>query len=361
MPKKNSDEPGKQIEFSGNVFIFQAFDIGDSIGLEKVKLSKKLLLPKQATPKYFKNYHTPLTTELPHPHTSSKCMFAKLHHFGAASLVYKIPFTQTLASLKQDINEIDDKYQEESVTNAKNLFKNIKKFIYQPNFFHHRTSYIVIQVDPHPDITDIKQLKTEYGNTIASMLRFEKQQLSEYQSKDVLEDDIGYFRKDFVVIDAECSFVYDSDYEELLDFFEFANLQQLELQYFDKVLDKQLNAFYEKKVPQIPLTAYLPFIGAKVNNHISELDRLRVDISVITERLENSIKLVGEAYYSELYRQLKEKLNIDNWKESIEKKLAIIRDIKTVYNDKINVIREDILEGLIIVLIFIEIVIGIVK
>lgn len=347
-------------EFSGNIFIFHAFDVGEDINLAAIKKSGKLLFQPTLVPKYFKNYHTPLTVELPHPQHTNRCIGANLYHFGAIGLMYQIPFTETLETLRQDLNAINNTFQEQSVSDAHNLFNKIKSSIYQPNFFQHRTSYLIIQVDPKSGIIDIDQLKQRYGSIIASMLRFEAEQLSEHQKNEILAENIGYYRGDLVIIDTECAFVYDSDYHELLDFFEFANIQQLELQYFDKVLDQQLNAFYERKKPSIPFSAYIPFIGTKIDP-VSELDRLKVDISVITERLKNSIKLSGEAYYSELYEYLERKLDLINWKESIDEKLAIIRDIKTVYNDKVNMAREDILEVLIIILIFIELMVGIFK
>ena len=91
---------------------------------------------------------------------------------------------------------------------------------------------------------------------------------------------------------------------------------------------------------------------------IDELGKLRVDISVITERLEGSIKLAGEAYFSELYSLLVDKLGLEDWKESIAKKLSIIKDIRSVFQQKIDAAREDLLSVLIIILIFIELVIG---
>ena len=364
MADSNSDPKliEKDLDFSGNIFIFQAFDVGDDIDFDGIKKAQKLLSPPpKSISKYFKNYHTPLMVELPHPHSSSKCISANLHHFGAIGLLYQIPFNQSLNGLRQEFGKIYDNYQEQSVIDAKALFGAIKPYIYKPNFFHHKASYTIVQVDPNRSIKDIGQFKKEYESVIASLLRFEDQQLSEYQKKEAFNEDIGYYRKDFVLIDTECAFVYDTEYKELLNFFEFGNIQQLELQYFDKLLDQQLNTFYESKTPKIPIAAYLPFIGARLGDPISELNRLKVDISVITERLENSIKLAGEAYYSELYKHLKEKLDLDNWKESIEEKLSIIKDIKSVYNDKINSVREDILETSIIALIFIELMVGIFK
>ena len=359
--KEKKTKDNKVVEFSGNIFIFQAFDIGDDINLDGIAKSKKLIeQPKEIT-KYFKNYHTPLTVELPHPHHTGKCTAANIHHFGAVSLAYQIPFESSLEKLRQEMEGIYNTYQEQSVSDIRSLFNKIKRYIYQAKFFQHRTSYVVIQVDPNKSITDINELRTQYGGIISSMLRLEDVHLSEEQKKDILEENIGYYRKDFIIIDTESAFVYDDDYSELLTFFEFANIQQLELQYFDKILDKQLNTFYEQKTQKVAIRSYLPFIGMKAGGPIEGLDRLRVDIAVITERLENSIKLAGEAYYSELYSHLTDKLELDNWKDSIEKKLAIIRDIKTVYNDKINTFREHMLEILIIILILIELIVGFVK
>lgn len=347
--------------FNGNVFIFYAYDVGDDIALEEIKEAQILLKRSSLMPKYFKNYHVPLSVELPHPHTSSRCISAKLHNFGVISLEYKIPVHNiSLESLREDINEIDNEFREQSILDASILFKKIKNFIKQPKFFYMRRSYVVIEIDMESTITDIIDFKNRYGNTIASLLKFETESLSEYQKDEILESAIGYYRGDLIIIDSEAAFVYDEEYEELLDLFEFANIQQLELQYFDKVLDSQLNEIYEKgKIKRIPLGSYLPFIGVLKSDPIGDLGKLRVDISVITERLANSIKLAGDPYYSELYSILIRKFDLANWRESIHKKLDIITDIRAVFENKVTALREDFLSILIIVLIFIETMVGI--
>lgn len=347
--------------FSGNVFIFYAYDIGDDIDLEAVKDSQQLLKRSALLPKYFKSYHIPLTVELPHPHTSYRCISVKLHNFGVISLAYKIPFNDiSLDSLRSEINNIDNEFREQSVLDAGSLFKKIKSFVKQPKFFLMRRSYVVIEVNTIPTITDMIAFKTTYGNTIASLLHFETEALSEYQKEEILQSAIGYYRGDLIIIDSEAAFIYDEDYIELLDLFEFANIQQLELQYFDRVLDHQLNEIYERgKIKRLGIGSYIPFIGAVTSDPVGDLGKLRVDISVITERLENSIKLAGDPYYSELYSILVSKLDITNWRESIHRKLDIIRDIRTVFENKVDALREDFLSTLIIVLIFIETIVGI--
>ena len=125
------------------------------------------------------------------------------------------------------------------------------------------------------------------------------------------------------------------------------------------MLDQQLNVVYQREVRALPFKAYMPFIGSMSKDLVGSLNNLKVDISVIIERLESSIKLAGEEYISELYALLVDRLDIDNWKASVDDKLKIIQDINSVYQAKIDTIREDSLSVLIILLIFIELVVGI--
>jgi len=347
--------------FTGNIYIFHAFDVGNEIDLEKVRDSQELIVQPLHIPKYFKNYHAPLAIDLPHPHTTSSCISCKIHNFGPISLTYKIGFKSSLNDIRMQLQDLEHEYQEESVINARSVYNKIEKYTEGAKFFQTRSSYVLIQVDQMPDKITVDQLKKQFGGVIASMLRFETETLSEYQKNEILQDAIGYFRGEMIVPDTEAAFIYDDEYEEVLDLFEFSNIQRLELRYFDRLLDRQLNLIYEEKLGRIPVTYYLPFFRAPWRGPISDLGKLRVDISVISERLESSIKLAGEAYYSELYALLIDKLDLKNWKDSIDKKLDIVGDVRSVYQHKIDAVREDLLTVLIIILIFIELVIGLMK
>src|SRR5690242_11067624 len=86
----------KSARFSGNIFIFHNFDVGDDIDLEKIKTSDLLVRKPVALSKYFKNYHIPLVVELPQPESSPHLISVKLHNFGVITLRYQIPFDATL-------------------------------------------------------------------------------------------------------------------------------------------------------------------------------------------------------------------------------------------------------------------------
>ncbi len=356
---KKQSSPNRS--FSGNVYVFYAYDVGEDIDLEKIKRDPQIHVRPLILPKYFKYYHIPLAVELPHPHSTSTCVSTKLHSFGAISVTYKFPFEETLEDLRTTINHIYDKYQEYSINDVHSLYKKIKPYTSQAKFFHLRSAYLVVEINTKKNPIDVSVLKKEFGGLIASILRFETETLSETKKNEILESTAGYYRGDLIVIDTEAAFVYDQEYEEILDLFEFANIQQLELQYFDKLLDHQLDMMYERKVRPLPFKAYLPFIGERLYDPVGELGRLKVDISVITEQLEGSIKLAGETYFTELYELLKDKMGLRSWKESIEKKLEIIRDVQTVYQSKTEHIREDLLTVLIILLIAIELIVALAR
>ncbi len=351
---------GNDQHFTGSVYIFHSFDVGDDIKLDQIRARHLLQTRRVSLSRYFKNYHIPLVVEPPTSGSEgARANLAKVHSFGVISLRYKIPFESTLSELREKITELDTQYESIALRDAKEIYGRIAAVIKQPRFFHLRKSYLLIQVDPRPELPDAVQFKEQYGTMIASMVRFETESLSQDQMDEILESAIGYYRGDLIIVDREAAFIYDDEYEDILDFLEFGSLQQLELQYFDRVLDQRLNTVYEQEVKRLPLTAYLPFWGTVISDPVEELGKLRVDISVITERLESSIKLVGEPYYVELYNVIIEKFDLKKWKESVANKLSIIHDISAVYESKVETMRQDLFSILIIILIFMEFLVGI--
>jgi hypothetical protein len=346
--------------FSGNINLFYTFDVGEDINLEVIKENPDIYVIRRDFPSYLKSYHKPLTVELPSAGRSTKALYANIHHFGVISVVYQIPFKGTLQSLREKLNDVHGKFKEKSVEDIHALFLKTTNAIVQPRFFHKRNHYAVIQIDPQEALKDSKKLRKKYGPLIASTLRFEKTSLSEQQVEDILESATGYYREDLVVIDTEAAFVYDKTPEELFDFFELSLIQQLELRYFDNLLDDKLDAVYNNKLEKPSWGNCLPFVGT-MYDAIGELSKMKVDISVITDRLENSIKTGGEAYYSEIYNLLVETLELNEWRVSVDKKLHLIRDIKTIYQSKVNAIREDMFSLLITILIFVELLVGLFK
>lgn len=348
--------------FKGNILLFYAFDVGDDIDLEMIKqkgLVSTCVIPLSA---YFKNYHIPLAFRMSdaadkEPTTGvleSSCISSKVHHFGVLSFCYRIPYEDSFEDLKLKIIDIKKSFDERSEIDARETFKKIYPAIKKPRFYSLKNSYFALQAYPLKEKMTPEEFKETYGGRIASLLRLEVYALSDYQVDEILASSIGYYGQDLIIVDSSGSFIYDDEYFEPLEFFESANIQKLELQYFDRLLDQKLNFFYAQKSYHMPWLAYVPLLGQRLELSVSLLAKLRVDISVITERLENSIKMAGDEYYSRLYAMLVEKLSIKGWRDSIGRKLAIISDLYSVYQDRLDTIHEELLTVVIIVLIAVE-------
>ncbi|KKR96155.1 MAG: hypothetical protein UU47_C0018G0015 [candidate division TM6 bacterium GW2011_GWE2_41_16] len=347
--------------FSGHIYLFYSFDIGEDIHLSLLKEDKKLIKKPLKNPMYFKNYHAPIEIELSNSNNSPYLDSVKIYGFGAIAIRYKVPFSSTLGDLRKELIETSAAYHETAIKDAQKVFEQVSYAVKQAQFFHLSNVYEVIQVTPEKALYDGHTLKELYGSDIASLLRFETEALATFKKNEILSASIGYYKGDLLIVDTEAAFVYDDSYEDILDIFEFANLQQLELKYFDKTLDSQLNAIFNREVGSLSWTAYLPFWGTIKNDPVGDLGKLRVDISVIIERINSNIKLVGEPYVSEIYARLADKLDILNWQDSLNKKLNIVHDMSHVYANKVDVIREDILEVLVIILILMELITALLK
>lgn len=350
----------QNVTFDGNIYLFYACDVGDDINLDQIENMRSIIKNPQKNPRFFKNYHIPLAISLP-VEGSAHPVNAKINSFGALSLMYKIPFKQTLADLRSHFGRITEDCALRAEHDARMLYKKIEPHITHPHFSNMYTWYALIQINPNAAVKEPQDLRAHYAAEIASILRFENTTLSEYQINDIWQSAIGYFRGDLVLVDTDAACIYNYAQEDVLDLFEFAIIQSLELHYFDKILDQKLNGIYDGTVKQFPTQAYLPLIGTFMNDPIEHLGKMKVDISVITERLESTIKLAGEPYLSEMYALLEENLDLKTWKESIDRKLKIVESVQRNHQHKIETSREDLVSLLILVLIFIEVIVALHK
>ncbi len=345
---------------TGNILLFYTFDIGDDIDLAKIKAKRLVDISDIQLSPFFKYYHMPLSFRIPEERAGVEknggfCVYRKIYNFGVLSFCYRVPFTQSFEDLKRTTIDIKKKFDEQSIIDAQVVFNTIVQAIGEPRFYNLKNDYCAVQVAPLPGKVTAEQFRQKYGAKIASLLRLETQKLSDYQMDQILASTTGYYGQDLIIIDTDASFIYDDEYFEPLEFFESANIEKLELQYFDQLLDKKLQSFYAQESYKLPWTAYIPLLRDRIDLPVSQLAKLRVDISVITERLENSVKLTGDVYYKTLYSMLVENLQLKEWRDSINKKLNIMRDLYAVYQDRLDTIHEELLTIVIILLIALEV------
>ena len=112
-PDPNSKSKGDLI-FSGNILMLWAYDVGEDINLEKIEESPDIVKVPLHLPKHFKQYNVPLAIEHPAP-SDQYLTSSKIHSFGAISLIYKIPFHDTLENLRVSCDKLAEQYQQQSL------------------------------------------------------------------------------------------------------------------------------------------------------------------------------------------------------------------------------------------------------
>lgn len=176
--------------------------------------------------------------------------------------------------------------------------------------------------------------------------------LSEAMISPIKESSLSYGPNDLVVIDWDSAFVLArTDSEDICDVIELANVQLLELRYFDDLLDKKLSGLYRQVVEKRP-----SIFNSTIALLARDASQLYLETSEVVERIENSLKVVGDIYFARLYRLSLKRLQVPQWQATVDQKLKNLQDVSQMYMGELHTRRGHFMEIIIIVLIAIEVV-----
>jgi hypothetical protein len=171
---------------------------------------------------------------------------------------------------------------------------------------------------------------------------------------ELLSNRFSYSEKDLVVINWDNALVLEpTGSMDIPDLLEFANAQLLELRVYDDMLDKELDAIYDRISPPVSPSIWkikrYEGLAAKVMRTITE-------VTDITEKVDNSLKVTEDVYYARVYAAALKLLRVAQWEESIRKKLDIASRVYDMLYREIANKRTELLELAIVILIVVEIV-----
>ncbi len=86
---------------------------------------------------------------------------------------------------------------------------------------------------------------------------------------------------------------------------------------------------------------------------------LIVDVLELTDRANNALKIIGDAYYARIYRAAVLRLALGDWHQQIDRKLESIGDMYRLVNDRDRGSRDQFLEIIVIILIALELILGV--
>lgn len=357
---------------SGKILVYYIFDLADSVDLETLRQkwmgrsTTIKLVSRRSSPSYLQFDTEPLLLpmgeqklQLTADRWLNAEVRAKVFEFGVVSIAWELPFPDDWDSASEDAPLYIDNQMiaDESEKLLADLMPALQPALVKPYPEQMREDYTIFYVYGFndPNLVSADAILKELGTDIAGMVRGESKTLSESERQSILSHNISYFEDDLVVVAWNSSFIYDPEgSSEHVDILEFANVELLELRSYDKLLDDQLAGIYDE-VENLPKT----WVGLLKSPHqptIQKLMTLLLDVTELTDRIENTLKIIGDLYCARIYRKISTLLQLRDWQARVDGKLDSARQIYDTLNSEMQARRSTIMEITIILLIAVEIV-----
>ncbi len=353
-----------------------AFDIGYEVKLDLLqKIAAVTPVPpisrKKQTPPYLQYTVPPQILSLgpiddlhqSHIFESPGSIRATVFDFGALSLAYHWTLDERddlsiedLPALSHKLHQLDLESHARGLVTG--LLANLAPAILRPRLDPLVEDYYLFIIERLDENPGGEELLKRYHPTLAQTLRFEVQPLSRTQQEEALSQSVSYYENDLALIDWNASILYDPDYEDSANVLEFLNVELLEARFVDSQLDRRLLS--HAPLPPPIRFGLLPF-RAPYQKQIEELAELKSEFLILNERVDNSLKLIGDLYLARLHSAAARRFYLHEWNLIISRKLEIINDLYEMLTDRIQVAQSQVLELIIIILILVELVIGLSK
>ncbi|HEY4172471.1 MAG TPA: hypothetical protein VGM42_05540 [Rhodopila sp.] len=289
---------------------------------------------------------------------------ARLFDFGVISMALRLPVADlSWAAFSQKLNAVD---QAVGLAPAEPLWtglldrvrKGVGEALVRPLPSTLEEDYLVGVVNAFSEPVTAETLTTRLD--LIPLLSGEQRPLSEGARRDLLRHRYSYYTDDMVVLAWDRAFIYEPRGDtDVIDVLEVANAQLLEMRYYDELLDAELPRMYDL-VEATRRRWALP--GARRFADLARrLYTMVAEVTELTEKVDNALQVTEDVYLARIYAAALELFRVPTVSAAVDRKLSIIRDTYTALYDEAHSSRSEWLEIVILVLIFVEIVLAIVR
>jgi hypothetical protein len=347
----------------GAFHAYFVFDVADTIALERLVsvagegvAAAPLQLRREASSGFIEFPRPPIVARLP-AGSSEITVRAKVYEYGVVSIRLSLSFSGPWSGFAAFTRRLRNDKELEALARAglERTLAEIGPALDDP---HPPLveDYFIFEVESFVAPVLARDLLEEYASSLASLVLCEERPLNELEQQEALKAHFSYFNDDLAVVQWDTAFVYDrrESAAAMSDILEFANTQLVELRTYDKRLDDELDTIYK-----LDYSAGHRFGRKQAQGSADRLRYLIVDILELTDRANNSLKIIGDAYYARLYRAAAGRLGLRDWQQQIDTKLQSINEMYRFFTDQAQAARSEFLEAVVVVLIAVEIVLGV--
>jgi hypothetical protein len=251
------------------------------------------------------------------------------------------------ADLEREIREIVRKHVERATRAIARLHK---------QWLHE--SYLIVNLepilDPTGELVSGQSLLSERRQEIAAIVWGEEHPLSASETDEAFGATLSYYPSDLIVISSSGAFVYDRPEEAVAatQLLEYAKMQLLELRYYDGVMSRALTELYDalERQRSVILSRWT------LSRDARRMNRIRLDVTELTERIDNDIKFVSDVYYARVHRLAAKRMGVSEYREMVDEKLRTARELYEFMVDQFNESRSFVLEVAIAILALLDVI-----
>jgi hypothetical protein len=220
----------------------------------------------------------------------------------------------------------------------------IKGFSINPDFYEDYTIYVTDRRDDSFDPV--------------ALLIGEKTNVSPQMREEITRNSLSYTTEDLAILSWDSALLCSPDSPtDIIDLIEFANVQVLELRYYDRELTREMEKMYDDIEHADRLSAFRR--SRQYHAIMVKLMETSAEISEIIEKVDNLIKVTEDVYYARVYATALKVLRSSQWSESVSRKIEVIQENYSMLSDEVRIQHSNFLEWVIIILIALEFVLAI--
>lgn len=349
------------------VLCYRTFDIADEIDLEKARRvltqdTRRLKLSR-ANSQYIELPNPPLAYELGRralalrggPVTVDATV--RLFDHGAASIILRVPVPAgtTLEQLIPIADELYDSVALEELAGEliEGVRKTIAPAVQDPHRWEQNESYTVILAERIQGEPTVDELFARADLARLLLGELDTNALSPRESDAVTQSRFSYTDHDLVVVDWNSAFVYEpSGSLDIPDLLEIANAQLLEFRYYDAQLDVHIGRIHD----QVRMTRgrWATLFRSPYRALAHETLATLVELNEFIERVENSLKIIGDFYLAKVYEAAVKRMRIPAWQASVTRKQQLLAQTYALLKGEVDTARSLTLEATVVMLIVLE-------
>ena len=347
--------------FSGSFWILFLYDICEEIRLETLRAllrvePRREPIFRHPSPEYVRFERPPVVQRLdPIVLESGSRLQGELNYYeyGVVSIKLELPFEvgwpQLVDLSSRWINAPE--LEARAARTVRDSVKGLQAALVNPHEPWLNEDYYIIHLKNTGAAA--AELIDRHGKEIAKIVRGELAELSPGETSEILGSRMSYYPEDLLVVGWTAAFIHDTaeGAASTIQLLEYANTQLLEFRYYDQVLSSLLEGVYKSLEKKAGALARW-----RLASQAQNLNKIRLDIRELTERVDTSIKFLSDMFSARLHRLASARLGVEDYRRLVESKLHTAGELYEFMMDQFHEGRAFIMELVIIVILIIDLV-----